>query len=370
MPSTLSPYQHYAAVYAQDTWRAAPNLTVNLGLRWEPFIPMVWMENEYGGIRVYKFSVERFKTGQRSIVFPTAPAGFTYPSQNPDGSGPADFEGHSGISAKWNKFAPRIGAAWDPTGRGRTSLRAGYGIANDVIELQSLLNSNNVSPWAADIIHRTGTLDNPWAGLPGGNPFPFDWRTNAFFAAGLGVHPLRRRSRHEPTCSRGTWHSSSRSLDRWLVSASYLGSKSSRLWNTTAVNPSLILTPAVASQPLHRAGHLRARGRVVHAVQLDHNINQRRELRLWAAMNNPALLPDARLFSNIDEYRSDSAANYHGLVTSVRGEVANVNLNANYTLSKCMSDRINLGVSNPESDLPRSARTARRAPPIAGISSI
>ena len=54
------------------------------------------MENEYGGIRVYNFDVERFKAGQKSVVFPTAPAGFTYPSQNPDGSGPADFEGHSG----------------------------------------------------------------------------------------------------------------------------------------------------------------------------------------------------------------------------------------------------------------------------------
>ena len=77
------------------------------------------------------------------------------------------------------------------------------------------------------------------------------------------------------------------------------------------------------------------------------NINQRRDLRLWAAQNNTALLADARLFSNIDEYRSDSTASYHGMLTSVRGEMFNVNLNANYTLSKCMSDRVNVGVSNP-----------------------
>ena len=35
------------------------------------------------------------------------------------------------------------------------------------------------------------------------------------------------------------------------------------------------------------------------------------------------------------------------MLTSFRGEIANVNLSANYTLSKCMSDRVNLGVSNP-----------------------
>jgi hypothetical protein len=346
MPSTLSPYQHYAAIYAQDTWRASANLTVNLGLRWEPFIPMVWMENEYGGIRVYNFSVDRFKSGQRSVVFPTAPAGFTYPSQNADGSGPADFEGHSGIAAKWNKFAPRIGAAWDPTGQGRTSIRAGYGIANDVIELQSLLNSNNVSPWAADIIHRTGTLDNPWAGLPGGNPFPFDWQTNAFFAPGSVFIPF---GADLDMTSVQSWNAGVQQqvIDRWLVSANYMGSKSSQLWNTTAVNPALLLTPQSHPNLFTGSDTCVLEGVPFTPCNQTGNINQRRELRLWAATNDPALLPDARLFSNLDEYRSDSEAYYHGLITSVRGEVANVNLNANYTISKCMSDRINVGVSNP-----------------------
>ena len=45
-------------------------------------MPMVWRENDYGGIRIYNFDVERFKAGQKSAVFPTAPAGFTYPSQS------------------------------------------------------------------------------------------------------------------------------------------------------------------------------------------------------------------------------------------------------------------------------------------------
>jgi hypothetical protein len=347
MPSTLSPYQHYAAVYAQDTWRATSNLTLNLGVRWEPFIPMTWMENEYGGIRVYNFSAERFKAGQRSVVFPNAPAGFTYPSQNPDGAGPADFEGHSGISAKWNKFAPRVGAAWDPTGQGRTSLRASYGIAYDVIELQSLLNSNNVSPWAADIIHRTGTLDNPWAGLPGGNPFPFDWRTTPLFAAGSVFIPFGDDLDMTYVQS---WNLAFQQQirDRWLVSTSYLGSKSSQLWNTTAVNPSLILTQQSHPSLFTGPNTCVLEGVTYPVCNVAANINQRRELRLWAAaQNNPALLADARLFANIDEYRSDSSASYHGMLTSVRGEIYNVNLNANYTLSTCMSDRINVGVSNP-----------------------
>ena len=78
----------------------------------------------------------RSRPASKSVVFPTAPAGFTYPSQNEDGTGPADFEGHSAVPTRLNKWAPRIGIGWDPTGTARTSVRASYGIANDVVELE------------------------------------------------------------------------------------------------------------------------------------------------------------------------------------------------------------------------------------------
>lgn len=131
------------------------------------------------------------------------------------------------------------------------------------------------------------------------------------------------------------------------MSASYLGSRSSQLWNTTAVNDALYLTPQSHPGLFSGADTCVLEGQAFTPCNQVTNINQRRELRLWAAQNNPALLSDARLFSNIDEYRSDSSSNYHGLVTSVRGQVHDVNLNVNYTLSKCMSDRVNVGVSNP-----------------------
>jgi hypothetical protein len=361
MPSTLSPAQNYLALYGQDTWRATPKLTLNMGVRWEPFLPMEWRENEYGGIRVYKFDVDAFKAGTRSVVFPNAPAGFSYPSQNPDGSGPADFEGHSAIASSWNKFAPRVGAAFDPTGEGRTSVRASYGLAYDVIELQSLLNSNNVSPWAADIIHREGpTLDNPWQGRAGGNPFPFDWRTNPLFAAGSVFIPFGADLDMSYVQS---WNVSVQQQlgERWLASVSYLGSRSSGLWNTTAVNPSIVLSPATHPGLFTGPDTCVLEGRSFTPCNSTANINERRELRLWAAQNNPALLDDARLFTNIDEYRSDSTARYNGMLTSLRGEIANVNVNANYTLSKCMSDRVNVGVSNPNQTFHQGRDRARCA---------
>ena len=347
MPTVISPTQDYVSLYAQDDWRMSDRITLNYGVRWDPYIPLEFRDNPHGGVRVYNFSIEGFKAGEKSQVFPTAPAGFTYPSQSNDGSGPADFEGRSAIPGRWNKFAPRVGVSWDPTGTGNTSVRAGYGLTYDQIELQAILNATAVSPWVGDLIHRNGTLDDPWAGLPGGNPFPFDWRTNPKFVPDSVFIPF---SRDLDMTNVQTWNVALQQqlVNRWLASVSYIGSYSSNLWNTTAINPSLVLTPQSHPNLFTGPNTCVLEGVSYTPCNTTGNVNQRRELRLWAAASgNPERLADARLFSNLDEYRSDSTADYHGMLTSVRGNLYNVNLNANYTLSRCTTDRTNVGVSNP-----------------------
>ena len=346
MPSTLSPAQHYAGLYAQDTWRLNPRLTLNYGVRWEPFFPMVWKENPYGGIRVYNFSVEDFQAGKKSVVFPMAPAGFSYPSQNADGSGAADFEGGAGIRRRLNKWAPRVGLGWDPTGNGTTAVRASYGVAHDTVALEALLNSNNVSPWAADIIHRGGTLDNPWQGLATGNPFPFDWRQTPLFLPGSVFMPF---SPDLDTPYVQSWNATVEQQlgGSWLLSASYLGSATDRLWNTFAINPALVLTPQSHASLFTGPNTCVLEGQPFTPCNQAANINQRRELRLWAAQNRPALLADARLFSNLDEFRSDSSSEYRALLTSVRGVLRGLNIDANHTWSRCETDRVAAGIPNP-----------------------
>jgi hypothetical protein len=346
MPSTNSPSQQYIGLYAQDTWRMNDRLTLNYGVRWEPFFPFVWRENPYGGIRVYNFDAEAFKAGRKSTVFPTAPAGFTYPNQTEAGSGPADFEGHAAVQKRLNKWSPRVGLGWDPTGAGRTAIRASYGIAHDAVALEGLLNSNNVSPWAGDTIHRTGTLDNPWLGLAGGNPFPFDWQVTPKFLPGSVFMPF------DPNLDTPFIQSWNGTVEQqlagsWLVSASYIGSKSERLWNTQAVNGAIFLTSQSHPSLFTGPDTCVLEGQTFTPCNSTANINQRRELRLWAAQNNPALLADAALFANIDEFRADSTANYHGLLLSGRGSIKGVNLDGNYTLSRCMSDRVAPGIPNP-----------------------
>ena len=100
-------------LYAQDEWRIAPRLMLSLGLRYEVNTPYVDIRNR----------LNAFAPGRQSTVFPTAPKGLLFPGD----VGVAD-----GIAPVYYKaLMPRIGVSWDPTGSGRTSLRAAYGIYYD-----------------------------------------------------------------------------------------------------------------------------------------------------------------------------------------------------------------------------------------------
>src|SRR5687767_2581410 len=362
MPGLLSPVQHYVGVYAQDTWRTTSRLTLNYGLRWEPFLPFRWVPSgPTGGIRVYNFNVDDFKAGKKSVVFPNAPAGLMYPSQNEDGSGPADFEGASAIRRRLNQFAPRVGAAFDPTGSGRTSIRAGYGLTYELVQLNVTRASNGTSPWSADLLHRLGTLANPWEGLAGGNPFPFDWRQTPLFLPSSVVLPF------DPDLNTPYTHNWNVSFQqelagRWRASASYLGNLGQRMWGMEALNPVLILTPQTHASLFTGPNTCVLEGQTFTPCNTAANLNLRREFRLWANANGTAQQrQDMQLVSNIDMWRSDRSSIYHGLLTSIRGDVAGVNLNLNYTLSKCTSDRMTLAIANPNQS-PHNLDTLDRAP--------
>ncbi|HEX7176705.1 MAG TPA: TonB-dependent receptor plug domain-containing protein, partial [Pyrinomonadaceae bacterium] len=85
------------AVFAQDSWKVRPNFTLNYGLRWEaqifpdPVVPPA--ETAYG----------------RFLSDPRFPSDGTLPNQK-------------------SQFQPRVGFAWDIGGKGKSVLRANYGI--------------------------------------------------------------------------------------------------------------------------------------------------------------------------------------------------------------------------------------------------
>src|SRR5262249_17922919 len=118
---------------------------------------------------MYHFSEDGFGKGAKSSVFPTGPAGLTFP-------GDPGFPSGGPNNKKWWKLAPRLGIAWDPHGDGRTSIRAAYGLAYDFSGIFTLAGSGVwTPPWGLQTVVTSpaGRFENPWQGIPGGNPFPY-----------------------------------------------------------------------------------------------------------------------------------------------------------------------------------------------------
>ena len=111
----------YLGLYAEDSWKATPRLTLNYGLRWEPYFGAVI---QHGWVS--HFDQALFDKNVHSTVYPNAPAGMLYPGD------PGFDTGNRPNNIRWNNFAPRFGAAWDPQGNGRMTVRGSWGIFYDL----------------------------------------------------------------------------------------------------------------------------------------------------------------------------------------------------------------------------------------------
>jgi hypothetical protein len=88
---------HYQGFYFADTFRVARRLTLNYGLRWEPYTPLTDLND-----RVVQFRPEEYARGTRSQRYVNAPPGLLYPGDV--------VNGHKipkgGVDAGKKQFAP------------------------------------------------------------------------------------------------------------------------------------------------------------------------------------------------------------------------------------------------------------------------
>ena len=147
-PLTSYQYKYTPFLYFQDDWRATKKLTLNLGIRWEPYITTRDALNHDAA----------FRAGQQSVVYPLAPTGLVFP-------GDPGIE--KGVSPDgFLKLSPRFGFAYDPFGNGKTSIRGGYGVFRNALRLVALNNNALDQPFSYGLTTFSVELSDPYKNNP------------------------------------------------------------------------------------------------------------------------------------------------------------------------------------------------------------
>ena len=141
-------------LYVQDDWKITRNMTVNAGLRWDPWLPPTDLNTSLVG----------FQPGVQSAVAPNAPRGLL-------------FLGDRGVQDSiyrkdWKDFGPRIGFAYDVGGMGKLVFRGAYGLFYGFPEGLLYQRTDQTQPRNFGIT--TPNPANAWDAIYGsaGSPFP------------------------------------------------------------------------------------------------------------------------------------------------------------------------------------------------------
>jgi hypothetical protein len=320
-PTTLYYRSNYVGLYLQDAWKATSRLTLNYGVRWDPYLPEYFKDGALA-----HFDRNRFDRGVRSKVFTKAPAGMIFP-------GDPGYPGKSVANHELLQFAPRVGLAWDPQGDGSMSVRAAYGVFYNLPNLAHYSGLAQIPPFGNNVIVPfPASFADPWQNQPGGNPFPFVLRADVDFPMNGQVitFPLDPKLTYQ-----NQWNLSIQKQVglNWLVAANYVGSNVIHLWGGREINPGIYIPGSSTTA----------------------NLNSRRAL----VLQNPA---EGRFFGSISEMDDGGTSNYHGMLLSVqRRRARGMTVQGNYTWSHCLGDLGNtsLGVAGTNYMIPGDRHSSR-----------
>jgi Carboxypeptidase regulatory-like domain len=220
----------FAGVYVQDDFRASRRLTLNLGLRYEPYFP--W--DEIKGRREW-FSPAAYYAGRTSTQYVNAPPGLLFPGD------PGVPE--RGTTGNYLDFAPRVGFAYDVTGSGRTSLRGGVGLFYD-----SHMNGNtdnyfvDVTPFSFSLglTPPPGRFSDPLAGIQSPFPTPFPPPKDAVFPTPVQAYTFDTSGKFRPPVNYN-WNLALEHQfgGNWFGRLAYAGSHASHILIYQELNPAI-----------------------------------------------------------------------------------------------------------------------------------
>jgi hypothetical protein len=245
-------------IFAQDSWRIRPDLTLNYGLRWEYIRPWSEEHNQTSTL-IY---------GENSVQFPGAPTGYVLPG---DPGVPSTI-----APTPLNDFSPRFGLAYSPRwssgflsklsgGPGKTSIRVGAGRFFTSIEGLTVAYPTGNPPYGLTYVSPEPPLfAQPFVGALTGTQYPQQFPVNVPPYNVSQTNPfITNWSQYEPINGAISYFYKNRTpyamtanftIERqigssFLATASYVGSLGRHLITSVAANPGIPALCWGLSQP-------------------------------------------------------------------------------------------------------------------------
>lgn len=345
--SQLNPFygrNKYSGAFAQDSWHARSNLTLNYGLRWDRIEP--WYE-KYN-------QISTTEPGKQSVVFPGAPLGILYPT---------DPGVRRTLAPPGDEFSPRIGLAYSPDvsadsllgkvlgGPGKTSIRAGFGLYYTSIEALTIGVLAANAPYGTTYSSPAPPLfSNPFVTASNGQnlgqyfPVTFaplnsssrnldpnvDW-SQYIPISGIPAYPVSNRI---PYTEQYMFSLERQLGENTLFSASYVGNQSHRLLVLVESNPgdpAMCLSLSQTSQVAAGSATCGPFGESnVFTTASDQTVNGTRG-------------PLGPNFGSNTNQSTIGNSNYNALELSLRHTSKRLQLFASYTFSKSIDQSSNVG---------------------------
>ena len=321
----------YGGVFAQDSWRARSNVTLNYGLRWDIMAPWYERDNQ----------IQTVVPGQQSAVYPGAPRGLVFP-------------GDAGISrglspTRFGNISPRVGIAYSPNEK--TSVRASYGLFYTAFQGLSAGIMYGVPPYGYNYLSPAPPIfETPFITAADGtnNRQRFPQQFPAFGASPskpitnidwsqflpVNADPFFGSTNQTPYSANFMFSVQRELAPNMVATASYVGTRGHNMLVIQQANPgdpALCLSVSELSQVAPGSGtcgpfgengvYTTASGTVIHGTRTVLGSN----------------------YGTMTKQVSDGYSRYNGLELNLRYTKGAASVLAGYTLSKSMDVASNLG---------------------------
>jgi hypothetical protein len=337
------------AAYVEDNWRATRRLTLNLGLRWDGIPHTAEVNGQHSNFYLNLWNA----TGAAAAFAPGSGIGFadangtqicsaagipnaTCTAANPflaAGPNPAlngllSYDNGLGVACKngiscglvgnhWNTFGPRIGFAYDVTGKGKTIIRSGFGMFYERIQGNDMYQSGANNLFGGNPTISNVSLFDPHVGI--------DPAGTLISAATLpvtvnGLTALNPKAYKIPTSYQYSAGVQQQLSAQTVLSVAYVGNVGRHMSEATEINmPALSLLPTYFTGP---------------------NYNGKGNL------NRPYLG-----YGSIKMDQNDATSSYNSLQVSLRSQIRDLTLQAAYTYSHAMDAANNASNGGDGGDL-------------------